>query len=160
MFVGVFDGGVLLEGVLELKHHHRQTVEEDDGIGDAVLQSHDVELVHHLEDVVFLVGFVESDGVDVQVLLGGVFAFQRESVHEHAERLFVLIVECAALLLRDDADGILHLLIGDTVVLVAVVQIRCQVIAQHHLVKVAFNLLPFYIFITLLLQQGDDGLFQ
>ena len=74
--------------------------------------------------------------------------------------MLVLSVECAALFLRDDADGILHLLIGDAVVLVAVVQICRQIIAQHHLVEVAGDVLAFDIIITLLFQQGDDGLFQ
>ena len=149
----------MLGGTLQLEHHHGQTVDEDDDVGYAVLDFDDVELVHHLEDVVFLVGFVESDGIDVQVLLGGVFAFQRESVHQQVDGVFVLSVECAALFLRDDADGILHLLVGDAVVLVAVVQICRQIIAQHHLVEVAHNLFPFDVIITLLLQQSNDGLF-
>ena len=150
----------MLGGTLQLEHHHGQTVDEDDDVGYAVLDFGDVELVHHLEDVVFLVGFVESDGIDVQVLLGGVFAFQRKAVHQQVEGVFVLSVECAALFLRDDADGILHLLIGDAVVLVTVVQIHRQIIAQHHLVEVAGDVLAFDIFVTLLLQQGDDGFFQ
>ena len=69
LLVGVLDGGVLLEGVLELEHHHGQAVDEDDGIGDAVLESHDVELVHHLEDVVLLIGIVEGNGIDIEVFL-------------------------------------------------------------------------------------------
>ena len=159
LFVGILDSGVLLGGTLQLEHHHGQTIDEDDDVGYAVLDFGDVELVHHLENVVFLIGFVESDGVDVQVLLGGIFAFQREAVHQQVEGVFVLSVECAALFLRDDADGILHLLVGDAVVLVAVVQICRQIIAQHHLVEVAFNLFAPEEFIVLLLQQSDNGLF-
>ena len=159
MFVGILDGRVLLERVLELEHHHGQTIDENNGIGDAVLVADDVELVDNFEEVVFLVRLVESDGIDIEVLFGGVFPFQRKAVHEQVDGVFVFVIERATGLLHNDADGSLHLLVGDAVVLVAVVQIFRQVVAQHHLVEVARDVLTFHMRITLLLQQGDDGLF-
>ena len=134
LLVCIFDGGILLESVLELKHDHGQAVEEDDGIGDAALVTHNVELVHHLEDVVLLVGFVESDGIDIEVLLGRVFALQREAVHQQVEGLLVFGVEGAAVFLHDDTDGRLDFRIRDAVVLVAVAQILGEVVAQHHFI--------------------------
>ena len=159
LLVGIFDGGVLLEGVLELEHHHGQTVQEDDGIGDAMLKAHDVELVHHLEDVMLLVGLVEGDGIDIEVLFGRVFAFQREAVHQQVDGVAVLGVEGAALLLGDDTDGRFHLGVGDAVVLVTIAQVSGQVVAQHHLVEVARDVLALGIIISLFLKQADDGLF-
>ena len=159
MLIGIFDGRVLLECVLELEHHHGQTVDENNGIGDAVLVAHDVELVDDFEEVVFLVRLVEGDGIDIEVLFGRVFPFQRKAVHEQVDGVFVFVIERASGLLHDDADGGLHLLVGDAVVLVAVVQVFRQVVAQHHLIEVAHDVLTFHMRIALLLQQGDDGLF-
>ena len=159
MLVGIFDGRVLFERVLELEHHHGQAVDENNGIGDAVLVADDVELIDDFKKVVFLVRFIEGDGIDIEVLFGGVFPFQRKAVHEQVDGVFVFVIERATSLLHDDADGGLHLLVGDAVVLVAIVQVFRQVVAQHHLVEVAHDVLAFHMLITLLLQQGDDGLF-
>ena len=93
MLVGILDGRVLLERVLEFKHHHRQAIDENNGIGDAVLVAHDVELVDDFEDVVFLVRFVEGDGIDIEVLFGGVFPFQRKAVHEQVDGVLVFVIE-------------------------------------------------------------------
>ena len=160
LLVGIHDGRVLLERVLEFEHHHRQAVDKNNGIGNAVLVAHDVELVDDFEEVVFLVRLVESDGIDIEVLFGGVFPFQRKAVHELVEGVFVFVIERAAGLLHDDTDSRFHLLVGDAIVLVAVVQVFRQIVAQHHLVEVAHDVLTFHILIALLLQQGDDGLFQ
>ena len=159
MFVGILDGRVLLECVLELEHHHRQAIDKDNGIGDAVLVADNVELVDDFEEVAFLVRFIEGDGIDIKVLFGRVFPFQRKAVHEQVDGMFVFVIERATGLLHDDADGSLHLLVSDAVVLVAVVQVFRQVVAQHHLIKVAHDVLAFHTLIALLLQQGDDGLF-
>ena len=159
MLVCILNGRVLLECVLELEHHHGHTIDKNNGIGDTVLVADNVELVDDFEEVVFLVRFVEGDGIDIEVLFGGVFPFQRKAVHEQVNGVLVFVIERATGLLHDDADSCFHLLFGDAVVLVAVVQVFCQVIAQHHLVEVAPDVLTFHMRITLLLQQGDDGLF-
>ena len=159
MFVCILDGRVLFERVLKLEHHHGQAVDENNGIGDAVLVAYDVELIDDFKEVVFLVRFVESDGIDIEVLFGWVFPFQRKAVHEQVDGVFVFVIERATSLLHDDADSSLHLLVSDAVVLVAIVQVFRQVAAQHHLIEVARDVLTFHILITLLLQQGDDGLF-
>ena len=59
LLVGVFDGGVLLDGALELKHHYRQAVQEDNGIRYAMLVPYDVVLIDNLEDF-----FVDNDTID------------------------------------------------------------------------------------------------
>ena len=159
MLEGILDGRVLFECVLEFEHHHGQTIDENNGIGDAVLVADDVKLIDDFEEVMFLVRFVESDGIDIEVLFGGVFPFQRKAVHEQVDGVFVFVIERATGLLHDDADGSLHLLVGDAVVLVAIVQVFRQVVAQHHLIEVAHDVLAFHMLIALLLQQGNDGLF-
>lgn len=159
LLVGIFDGRVLFECVLELEHHHGQAVDENYGIGDAVLIAHDVELVDDFKKVMFLVRLVEGDGIDIEILFSGVFPFQRKAVHEQVDGVLVFVIKRASGLLHDDADGCLHLLVGDAVVLVAIVQVFRQVVAQHHLVEVAHDVLTFHMHIALLLQQGDDGLF-
>ena len=119
----------------------------------------DVELIDDFKEVLFLVRLVEGDGIDIEVLFGGVFPFQRKAVHEQVDGVFVFFIERATGLLHDDADGSLHLLVGDAVVFVAVVEVFRQVVAQHHLIEVARDVLTFHMLIALLLQQGDDGLF-
>ena len=159
LLVGIFDGRVLFERVLKLEHHHGQTIDENNGIGNAVLIADDVELIDDFKEVLFLVRLVEGDGIDIEVLFGGVFPFQRKAVHEQVDGVFVFFIERATGLLHDDADGSLHLLVGDAVVFVAVVEVFRQVVAQHHLIEVARDVLTFHMLIALLLQQGDDGLF-
>ncbi len=159
MFEGILDGRVLLECVLELKHHHGQAIDENNGIWDAVLVADDVKLIDDFKEVMFLVRLVEGDGIDIEVLFSGVFPFQRKAVHEQVDGVLVFVIERATSLLHDDANGGLHLLVGDAIVLVAVVQVFRQVVAQHHLVEVTHDVLAFHILITLLLQQDNDGLF-
>ena len=156
LLVGILDGGVLLDGALELEHHDRQAVQEDDGIRDAMLVPYDVVLIDNLEDIMFLLTLFESDGLDIKVLLGRVLAFQREAVHQQVHRVAVLFIQRAARPLGDDADGRLHLLLRDAVVLVAAAEILRKVVAQHHLVEVAHDVLALDVVIPLLLQQGDN----
>ena len=125
-----------------------------------MLVADDVKLIDDFEEVMFLVRFVESDGIDIEVLFGGVFPFQRKAVHEQVDGVLVFVIERATGLLHNDADGGLHLLVGDAVVLIAVMQIFRQVVVQHHLIEVTHDVLTFHMRIALLLQQGDDGLFQ
>ena len=93
LLIGILNGGVLLDGALELEHHDRQSVQEDNGIRDAMLVPYDVVLIDNLEDVMFLLTLFESDGLDIKVLPGRILALQREAVHQQVHRVAVLLVQ-------------------------------------------------------------------
>ena len=116
-----------------------------------MLVPYDVVLIDNLEDIVFLLTLFESDGLDVEVLPGRVLTFQREAVHQQVHRVAVLLIQRAAHPLGDDADGVLHLLLRDAVVLVAAAQIGRKVVTQHHLIEVAHDVLALDVVIPLLL---------
>ena len=153
----VHDGGVLLHGTLELQHHHRQTVDINDAIGDAFLRAFDFQLIDNLEDIPF--GMFKVDGFNEQVGQRSILALDAEAFHQ-AMRQGVLLIERSPVVGGQASHHTVDFQRRNVVLLVAFLQVKPQVVAQQHLRQFLVDGLAILIHIALLFKQFHDGHFE
>ena len=156
LFIGILDGGIFLDGALELHHHHGQTVYIDDGIGPAQFLALNLQLVHQTENVT--AGFVEVYEVDEERNLCRVFTLDGEAIHQVAHHLTVVLIQRTHLALYL-LGGRLHLYVRNAFPFVLSLQEVHKVIAQEHVALLTHDVATGCVLIILLPEQVDDGLF-
>ena len=182
LIVGVPNGRLLADGALEFKDDQGQAVDVENAVGDAFLVAGDLKLIDDLEEVVagavggfvlrddggHLVGgrFAKGDqpGVveqlDVEILLGVVFALQEEAVADQLHDRLVALVEIGGGVGFELVDDRIDFLRRDAVGGVLLGEEGTKVGMQQNLPWLSGDRLSLDVRITLLTQEFNDGCFQ
>ena len=182
LHVGVVNRRLLADRALEFKDDQGQAVDVENAIGDAFLAAGDLQLVDDLEEVIALtVGCVGGrvlrddggllvrsrfakgdqpgvvDQLDVEILLGVVFAFQEEAVRDQFHDRLVALVEIGGGVGFELVDDRFDFLRRDTVGGVLLGEEGAEVGLDEHFLRLALNRLAQHVRVALGFEKLDDG---